>query len=64
MLRTLGLVMGGMFAGAVAMEIVHRKYPESLDRLYSKMGNVVSEVKGGFKEGYQSAREAQEPVHA
>jgi len=64
MLRSLGLVLGGMFVGAVTMEIVHEKYPDSLDKLYSKMGTVASEIKGGFKEGYQSARKVQEPVRA
>jgi len=64
MLRTLGLVLAGMFAGAVAMEIVHNKYPDSVDKLYSKMGDVASEIKDGFKEGYRSARQAQEPAQA
>ncbi len=64
MLRALGLVLGGMLAGAVAMEIVNKKYPDSLDKVYSKMGNIASGVKEGFKEGYQSARKVQEPAQA
>jgi hypothetical protein len=64
MLKIVALVVGGIFAGAVAMEIVHKKYPDSLDKLYSNMGKVASGVKDGFKEGYQSTRKAQEPAPA
>jgi len=64
MLRTLGIVVVGMFAGAVTMEIVHKKYPDRLDKFYSKMGDVASEIKDGFKEGYRSSRQTQEPVQA
>ena len=64
MLRTLGVVLGGLFAGAVVMEVVHKKYPDGLDRLYSKIGGIGSGIKEGFKEGYQSAKKAQEPAEA
>ncbi|MFC1734934.1 hypothetical protein ACFL1X_02385 [Candidatus Hydrogenedentota bacterium] len=54
MFRTLGVVLGGIFAGAVVMEVVHQKCPDKLEKLYSKIGNLTSEVKSGFKEGYGS----------
>jgi hypothetical protein len=63
-LRTLALLLGGVFAGAVAIEIAHKKCPGSLDKLYSKMGTVASGVKDGFKEGYDSALKARQLAHA
>ncbi len=63
-LRALTLLLGGMFAGAVAIEIVHKKYPDSLDKLYSTMGSVASGVKDGFKEGYESGIKVRRPALA
>jgi hypothetical protein len=63
-LRTLAVLLGGVFAGAVAIEIVHKEYPDSLDKLYFTMGTVASGVKDGFKEGYESALKARQPAHA
>ena len=64
MFRAFAIVLGGVFAGAVAMEIAHKKYPDGLDKLYSKMDSIASGVKDGFKEGYKSAAETQEPAQA
>ena len=64
MLRTLGVVLGGLFAGAVLMEVVHKKYPDGLDKLYTKIGGIGSGIKEGFKEGYHNAKKAQEPAGA
>ena len=54
MLRTLGVVLGGVFVGAVAMEIVHKKYPRALETFYGKVGELGAGIKEGFKEGYQN----------
>ena len=64
MLKTLGVVVGGMFAGAVVMEIIHKKCPEKLDKLYSTVGDLVDGMKEGFKEGYQSVTESVTPAEA
>ncbi|HIJ66131.1 MAG TPA: hypothetical protein HPP77_09300 [Candidatus Hydrogenedentes bacterium] len=55
MFRTLGVVIGGMFVGAVAMEIIRKKYPESLDQLYAKASELGANIKEGFKEGFCGA---------
>ena len=64
MLRVVALVLGGVFVGAVAMEVVHKRYPDRLDKLYSKVGNFASGIKNGFKEVYKSVAKTQEPAQA
>ncbi len=64
MLKTLGVLVGGLFAGAVVMEVIHRKYPEGLDKLCSSAGDLVDGMKEGFKEGYQSMTQPEEPAEA
>ena len=48
MLRTLGIVVGGIFVGAVAMEVVHKKCPQVLDKFYAKVGELGAGIKEGF----------------
>lgn len=64
MLKTLGVLVGGLFVGAVAMEIVHKKYPDGLDKFYSKAGDLAGRMKEGFKEGYQSVTKPKVPAEA
>jgi len=42
------------------MEIIHRKYPEALDKLCAKAGDVASGAKEAFKKGYEGAARSQE----
>ena len=55
MLKTLGILIGGIFVGAVGVEVVHKKYPEAVNSICTKTREVVSEVKEAFRSGYNSA---------
>ena len=55
MLKSLGILIGGVFVGAVSVEVVRRKCPDALDKLYAKTREVTSEVKEAFKNGYEKA---------
>ena len=62
MLKALGFVVGGLFAGAVAMEVVHRKCPDRLDKFYSKASDLAAGMKEGFKEGYRGVTKSEAPA--
>jgi len=55
MLKTLGILIGGIFVGAVGVEIVNKKCPEVINKIRAKTCGVASEVKEAFKNGYHSA---------
>ena len=55
MLKILGILLGGVFVGAVSIEVVRRKCPDTLDNLYKKTNEVASEIKDAFKNGYEKA---------
>ena len=55
MLKSLGILIGGVFVGAVSVEVVRRKCPDALDNLYKKTSEVASEVREAFKNGYEKA---------
>ena len=56
MLNTLGIMLAGVFGGAVAMEIINRKYPGAMGTLYTKARGVTSEVKEAFNNGYENTK--------
>ena len=64
MLKVLGVVLGGVFVGAVGMEIVRRKCPDTRDKVYAKIRRVASDMKTAFKEGYRSAVQSPESASA
>ena len=55
MLKGLGILIGGVFVGAVSVEVVRKKCPDALDKLYNRTREVASEVKDAFKNGYEKA---------
>ena len=55
MLKILGILLGGVFVGAVSVEVFHRKCPDTLDNLYKKTNEAASEIKDAFKNGYEKA---------
>ena len=64
MIKSLGIMIGGIFVGAVGVEIIRRKYPDALEKLYASTREMTSGVKEAFKKGYENAvqsREAAEP---
>ena len=60
MLKGLGILIGGIFVGAVGMEVARQKYPDAPDKVYAKMRQIASGLKAAFKEGYQRATKPQE----
>jgi len=57
MLKSLGILIGGVFVGAVSVEVVHKKCPDALDKLYARTREIASETKEAFKNGYTKASE-------
>lgn len=55
MLKSLAILIGGVFVGAVSIEVVRKKYPDTVDKLYAKARQITSEAKEAFKNGYQDA---------
>jgi len=58
MIKSLGILIGGIFVGAVGVEIIRRKNPEALDKLYARAREITSEVKEAFKKGYANAMQS------
>ena len=58
MIKMVGVVICGIFVGAVGMEIVRRKYPEALDKLYAKTREIASGAREAFKTGYENTAPA------
>ena len=55
MLKTLGILIGGVFVGAVSVEVVRKKFPDAMDKLCTKTCEITSEIKEAFKNGYEKA---------
>lgn len=55
MLKSLGILIGGVFVGAVSIEVIRRKCPGALEKLYKKTRETASEIKEAFKNGYEKA---------
>ena len=54
MLKTLSAIAGGIFVGAVAVEILRTKCPDKLEKIYAKVNSLSAGIKEGFHEGYCS----------
>ena len=64
-MKSLGALIGGIFIGAVGMEIICKKYPDTLDKLCTKTREITSGIKEAFVQGYESttrSREAAAPT--
>ena len=55
MFKELGIMIGGIFVGAVGVELIRKKYPDALDKLYTKTREITLEAKEAFKKGYENA---------
>ena len=64
MYKTLGIVIGGMFAGAVVMEVLHKKCPNTVAKIYSTADDLTAGIADGFKEGYQSVTKSDKKAEA
>jgi len=58
MLKTLGILIGGVFVGAVGAEVIHKKYPDALQKLYTGPREMVCEMKEAFKNGYKKVNQS------
>ncbi|MHC4104044.1 MAG: hypothetical protein ACYSRR_07145 [Planctomycetota bacterium] len=58
MVKSLGILIGGIFVGAVGAEIIRKRCPEAMDSVYAKACEITSEVKEAFKNGYANAMQS------
>ena len=59
MIKSMAILIGGVFVGAVGSEIIRKKYPKAMNNIYARTCEVASEVKEAFKKGYTSAVQPQ-----
>ncbi len=64
MIKSLGILIGGIFVGAVSVEVIRKNYPEALDKLYAKSRKMTSGAKEAFKKGYANAVQPQQTAQA
>ncbi|MBF0245175.1 MAG: hypothetical protein HQL31_07860 [Planctomycetes bacterium] len=62
MIKTLGVLLGGLFLGAVGMEIMRRKNPKGSEKIGNDVKNFGSSLKASFKDGYNSAKAPVSPA--
>jgi len=60
MFKSLGILVGGIFVGAVGAEIIRKKYPKAMNTVYAKTCEITSGVKEAFKKGYANAMQPQQ----
>ena len=60
MFKSLGILIGGVFVGAVGAEIIRKKYPKAMNTVYAKTCEITSGVKEAFKKGYANAMQSQQ----
>ncbi len=60
MVKSLGILIGGIFVGAVSAEIIRKKYPKAMNSMYAKTCEITSGIKEAFKEGYAYAMQSQQ----
>jgi len=54
-MKTLVIVLGGVFVGVVVAEIIKQSNPECLKGVENKAREFVNSFKSAFKEGYEGA---------
>ncbi len=62
MVKSLGILIGGIFVGAVGAEIIRKKYPKAMNNIYAKTCEITSAAKESFKKGYADAMQPQQAV--
>jgi hypothetical protein len=60
MVKSVGILIGGIFVGAVSAEIIRKKYPKAMNNVYAKTCEITSGVKEAFKKGYANAMQSQQ----
>lgn len=62
--KELGILIGGIFVGVVAAEIMHKAWPGGLNKLCAKVGKMTHAAKEAFAEGYRESLSTGEPASA
>ena len=62
--KELGILIGGIFVGVVAAEIMHKAWPGGLNKLGAKVGKMTHAAKEAFAEGYRESSGTSEPASA
>jgi len=60
MVKSLGILIGGIFIGAVSAEIIRKQCPKAMNNVYAKTCEITSGVKEAFKKGYSNAMQSQQ----
>ena len=55
MLKNNGILIGGVFVGAVVAEIINKKCPDIGKKVETKISEISCTVKEAFKAGYANA---------
>ncbi len=64
MFKSLGILIGGIFVGAVGAEIIRKKYPNAMEEVCGKTSEIISGVKEAFKNGYTNAMQSQQAAQS
>ncbi len=59
MIKSVGILIGGIFVGAVGAEIVRKKYSKPIKTVYDKTCEMTTGIKDAFKKGYSNAMQTQ-----
>ena len=59
MIKSIGILLGGIFVGAIGAEIIRKKRPDVIDGIYTKTCEITAGIKEAFKKGYASATQSQ-----
>jgi len=60
MVKSLWILIGGVFVGAVGAEIIRRKCPKAIDNIYARTCEITSGAKEAFRKGYDNAMQSQQ----
>ncbi len=64
MFKSLGVLVAGIFVGAVAMEVIRKVCPEALDQVYGRTREIASGARDAFQRGYEGVASSQEAPEA
>ncbi len=62
MIKSLGILIGGIFIGAVSAEIIRKEYPKAVNSVYAKTREITSGIKEAFVKGYEKSMRSQQTV--
>ncbi|MBF0197959.1 MAG: hypothetical protein HQL32_09620 [Planctomycetes bacterium] len=55
--KAVGILLSGIFVGAVGVEICHRKYPKGMKKTCDSVKKMKTNLAKSFKDGYKNATE-------